>query len=88
MEWTSMSTEPKEQSFPRALLLWALRIVLAALLAIAGSIGTCQFAGITGLFSTDYVCGHNVGLTVVPLFFFAWALVELVLPAFLSRLKK
>ena len=83
-----MPREPNRRPFPGALFLWVLRIVAAAALAAGGSVGLCLAARSTGFVPEEFVCGHNVALTLVPLFFGLWALLELALPALRALRKK
>ena len=83
-----MPREPNRRSFPRALLLWVLRVVAAAALAAGGSAGLCGAAESTRFVPREFVCGHNVAFTLVPLFVGLWGLLEFALPALLALRKK
>lgn len=83
-----MPHEPNRRSPAGAILLWTLRIVAAAVLAAGGSAGLSLAAQSNGFVPEEFVCGHSVALTLVPLFFGLWALLELALPALLALRKK
>jgi hypothetical protein len=83
-----MERTPLASGGTRALILWALRIAAAALLAAGGSAGLCLAAESTRFVPAQFVCGHNAALTLVPLFFGLWALLEFALPALLALRKK
>ena len=75
-----MTTEPNAAAFFKGLVAWLLRMLCAGALAYFGASGICAGTEHFHWQSSEYVCGHNVALTLGPLFIVIWLLLEVALP--------